>query len=308
MSDVITQLRKKEITPEQALEQTLLPGKHISEIECDLDVKPLQCGFYHLEENLYLRKNRPDLIIVAARSGVGKTAFAGQVALNVSKHSNVLFFSLEMTKEMLKERFVALETQKPLKRLVTLPKTVIDATNHTQSKYNLFIDDTRGLTINELVARAKRHHEKKPLDLVVVDYLQIVNCNEKRTKAEEVLYVAGALKDLAIALRVPVLALAQSNRAIDGRGMYVDYKSGEQKKATNVRPLMSDLADSAGIEKWSDVIMFLYRQYLEDRTRPGEADCYILKNRNGATEDFTMEFSGEICKFFDRGPMTGDGL
>jgi replicative DNA helicase len=292
-------VRDKTISPEQALAAYELPGRHISAIECAFEVEPLKCGFKAIEDRLYLRKNRPDLSVIAARPGHGKTSLVCQIALNVSKHSNVLVFSLEMGAASLKERFLAVELDKPLKKLNLLTKEQVQAVNKRLESYRLVIDDTNSLHINEIVSRARARHKISPLSLVVVDYIQIVRTNGLRSKAEEVNLIAEQLKTLAKELNCPILAVAQNNRNIDGRGSYVDYKSGELKRATNTRPLMSDLADASGIEKWADFIAFIDRPFLTDRTRPGEADIFVVKNRNGVVDDFVLAFSGELTKFFD---------
>lgn len=295
------------ISPQEALKTFEFPGRHISEIECALESDALPCGFSVIENRKYFRKGRSDLIVVAARPGSGKTAFVCQVALNVSRTLPVLVFSLEMNAASLKERLLAVEINRPIKKLQYTDKEQISRGNDQLSHYSLIIDDTNGLHINELISRAKLFHSQHPsLGLIVVDYIQIVQAMNSRSKAEEVANVARALKELAKDLNCPVLVAAQNNRNIEGRGSFIDYKTGEMSQAKNNRPMMSDLADSAGIEKWADFIMFLQRPYLVDRTRRDETDVFVVKNRNGEVEDFILSFNGEMTKFFDyRGPENG---
>lgn len=297
--DLAEKLRSGALTPDEALKKFELPGRHISEIECSFESEPLPCGFREIELNNYLRKQRPDLSIVAARPGHGKTSFACQVAMNVSIHAPVLVFSLEMTASSLKERLLAVKLNMPIKEVQRISKGDLAEANAALAAHKLIIDDTNGLHINTLVSRAKAQHAASPLALIVVDYVQIIAANAMRSKAEEVSLIAERLKTLAKDLNVPILALAQNNRNIEGRSSYIDYKSGELKYAANARPQMSDLADSAGIEKWADMVCFIQRQYLVDRTRPGEADFFVVKNRNGLTDDFVLQFSGDKTAFYD---------
>lgn len=288
------------MSPEQALKTFEFPGRHISEIECSLESDPLPCGFTEFEQRKYFRKNRPDLIVVAARPGHGKTSFVCQIALNVSKTMPVLVFSLEMNASSLKERLLAVELGRPIKKLQYVEKEIIENANRKLSNCNLIIDDTNGLHLNELINRTRAYKQANPdLGLVVVDYIQIVQTAQYRSKSEEVSIVARQLKELAKDLNCPVLVAAQNNRNIEGRGSFIDYKTGEMSQAKNNRPMMSDLADSAGIEKWADFIMFLQRPYLVDRTRRDETDVFVVKNRNGEAEDIILGFSGEMTKFSD---------
>jgi replicative DNA helicase len=202
-----------------------------------------------------------------------------------------------MTASSLKERLLAVKLDRPMKEVYKLSKGDIEQVNAALGAHKLIIDDKNGLTINELVSRSKAQHALEPLALIVVDYIQIIASNSARSKAEEVSLIAEKLKTLAKELNCPVLCLAQNNRNIEGRSSYIDYKSGELKYAGNAR-MMSDLADSAGIEKWADFVCFIQRQYLVDRTRPGEADFFVVKNRNGQTEDFKLKFAGEKTKFY----------
>lgn len=294
---------KGDIDPEQGLSKFEFPGRHISEIECSLESEPLPCGFKVIEEKRYFRLNRPDLYILAARPGMGKTSLVCQVSLNVANTLPVLVFSIEMNAASLKERLLAVESQRPIKKIPYImqsdPELIQTATRRLNTK-KLTIDDTNGLTLSMLEDRARSFKKANPnLGLIVVDYLQIVNIPSMRSKTEEVSTVARKLKELAKELNCPVLSAAQNNRNIEGRSHYIDYESGEVQHA-KTRPMMSDLADSAGIEKWADLVMFIERPWLIDRTRPAEADIYVVKNRNGEAEDFVLGFNGEMTRFYDK--------
>lgn len=251
---------------------------------------PLQCGIKEIEKNHYLRAGKPDLVIVAARPGTGKTAFACQLGLEVARKGNVYMFSLEMTKEQLKTRIMSIESEVPARRLHMLPDDRKLRINKQLGSLGFFIDDTNGISINHLINRALQLHQTKPISLIIVDYLQIVNVTERRTKAEEVGYVTDQLKALAKRISAPVVALAQMNRNVEGRSHYV-------KDPT---PQMSDLADSAQIEKCADMIMFLHKPSMYDVNMPKDLiKVYVAKNRNGESKPFKLRYSGEIYKFFD---------
>lgn len=267
------------------------PAEHISGIEFDLDNSPLPCGFKDFEKNRYLRQGKSDLVVIAARPSHGKTALALQLAMNVARRVGpVVFFSLEMDKRQLKQRAVALESETNIGKLHTLSEARRQKLNDLFSTMPLYIDDTANLNVNILMSRAMAFKKSEPLSLVIVDYLQIVATDAGRSKAEEVAEVSAKLKQLAKDLSVPVLTLAQMNRAIEVR-------QGTEKRTT--RPLMSDLADSAGIEKWADLVLFLHRPYLINKSRPDEVDVFAAKNRHGDTQDFTLGFKGELTKFSD---------
>lgn len=275
---------------DEKLKRAECPAVSIGAIDYDIDNSHLPCGFRDIEQYQYLRRGKPDLVVVAARPGVGKTAFALQLAANVAAGAGpVLFFSLEMDRRQLKQRLVALQSETSISKLHMLgerkKKEISDHFNALQ----LGIDDEPSMPINVLMSRAIAAHKRAPLALVVVDYLQIIASASRRSKREEVAEIAEKLKVLAKTLNVPVVALAQMNRAVEQRG----FNSRE------TRPVLSDIADCDDIGKWSDLVMFLHRQELINKERPGEVDVFVVKNRHGAAEDFKLSFSGQITKFYD---------
>lgn len=281
---LIKDIRDGKITPEEAVDKFDLPGQHIADIEVDLQVEPLTCGFRSFEENYFFRKHRPDLITIASRPGGGKTSIGMQMALNVSEMGPVLLFSLEMSKDQLKQRILSLETGKSALQLkVPSNLGLIKAANQRLRNLKLYIDDQNSLDIDTLVSRAINYNRRSPLSLIVVDYMQIVNTAISRSRTEEISYISEKLKNLAKEIRCPVLALAQMSRNIDQR----------LREDENARPMMSDLAESSGIEKWSDVILAIHK--------PNEhiAKVFCLKNRHGAMKDVSMQFSGELTKFIE---------
>lgn len=243
-----------------------------------------------------------DLVILAARPGVGKTSFALNMAVNAAKAGvAVAFFSLEMSGSQLTQRILCSEA------LVNLGKirsgkiaegdwgAIADASN-TLSKLEMYIDDTPGLSIMEARAKARRElrhvvgTDKK--GLIIVDYLQLMQPPTVRrdgNRAVEVGEISRGLKVLAKEMDMPVIALSQLSRAVEMRG----------KK----RPQLSDLRESGSIEQDADIVMFIDRSMdemeAEDSGRPdlGTAELIVAKHRNGPTRDITLSFSPELTKF-----------
>jgi len=241
--------------------------------------------------------HRTDLLILAARPAMGKTALALNIAAAVASAGHgVGMFSLEMSAGQLTTRMLvararvsagAVRTGK-LDRATDWPALVEAA----EAAYRLpiFIDDTPGLTISQLRSKARRLKSKHPgLALLVVDYIGLMSGDDKRaSRQEQVAASSRGLKALAKELDVTVLALSQLNRAVEQRDPKI--------------PQMSDLRESGAIEQDADVIMFIYRDeyYLKEAsTRPGEADVIVAKQRNGATGTVPLAFQGEFTLFTD---------
>lgn len=257
-------------------------------------------GYIRLDE-LTSGFQQSELIIVAGRPSHGKTALAVNIARNaaVDGHKNILFFSLEMTVRELMIRLLASEARVDATRL-KIGKTTNEewnriATNMTKLKTNLFIDDTSDLTILELRAKARRLKFEKGIDMIVVDYLQLLKGQDTRYERRdlEVAYVSRSLKALAKDLEIPVVACAQLNRGIEQRG--------KEKK-----PQLSDLRESGSIEQDADVVIFVHRPFLtekSDPTDPGyeelkrKSEIVIGKQRNGPVGHFDLMFLSEFTKF-----------
>jgi replicative DNA helicase len=275
---------------EKVLEDFEMPGTHISNIEFDPLNQALPTGFHDMDKHRYIRQGKSDLVVLAARPGAGKTALAMQIAANVSERYPVYFFSLEMAKDQLKQRLYALYSETSINKLHLLTENKKHELDSFFKTLDLRINDTNGLDINTLMSSAHAFAKKRRPALIVIDYLQIISPSKPgRSKAEEVAEISEKLKTLAKELSCPILTLAQMNRNVEGRSAY----------SKDPKPMMSDLADSSAIEKWSDVIFFMHRPYLINRERPGEADVFVAKNRHGPNENFTLGFSSELIKFFD---------
>lgn len=252
------------------------PGALLGDIQTPNVPAPLPVGLQSFEDALYFRAGCPDLVVMAARPGHGKTVLLCQLAAELARTKAVHLFSLEMTKEQLKERLVKAEGATAL------------------AGRQLYIDDTNGLDINTLYARVVARNRRTPLAAVFVDYLQIVSTPVSRSKTEEVNLIAQRLKDLAKELNIPVVVAAQMNRNVEGRLAAAKHKE-------LVRPLMSDVADSAGIEKWADTLMFLHRQWVNGAESPNAVTMCVNKARHGRVRDVKLHFRGDLLKFYDRG-------
>ena len=241
-----------------------------------------------------------DLVILAARPGVGKTSFALNLATNSAKLGvTVAFLSLEMSAAQLVQRVLCSEARVNLSRLRAgqLQESdwgaIADASN-TLSKLDMYIDDTPSLSILELRAKARRELRGADKGLIVVDYLQLMQPPQTRrdgNRAVEVGEISRGLKVLAKEMDMPVIALSQLSRQVEMRG----------KK----RPMLSDLRESGSIEQDADIVMFIDRSMDEieaesdDRPDMGMAELIVAKHRNGPTRDIKLAFNAEFTRFMD---------
>lgn len=234
------------------------------------------------------------LIILAARPGQGKSALAMSMIANaIRKHNaRVAFFSLEMTKEQLVERLLSAESATAGTKLRTGELELEDferlnyAANELMLK-PLYIDDNAESTVLQIRSKARRLYAEQGLDLIVVDYMQLMHASEERmgSRQEEVAAISRGLKALSKELNVPVLALAQLSRAVESRA--------------DKRPILSDLRESGQVEQDADAVLFIYREdyYIEDTDRQNIADILIAKHREGATGTVSLFFRKEITQF-----------
>ena len=242
-----------------------------------------------------------NLIILAARPGMGKSAMvtniAANVALHKSKPSAVALFSLEMSESELAQRFVSAEAKirsedlrKGKIRDERKWMRVLEAANRFENA-PLYLDDSSDLGILDLRAKCRRLHQQLPngLGLIIIDYLQLMRPDGRtESRVEQIGQMSRGLKVLAGELEVPVIALSQLSRAVESR--------------TDKRPMLSDLRESGNIEQDADIVLFIYRDdyYTQDQSeRPGEADLIIAKNRHGSLEDVPLAFQGEFTRFMN---------
>ncbi len=251
-------------------------------------------GFYDFD-NMTSGLQKSDLIILAARPSMGKTALALNIAQNVALKAKktVAIFSLEMSKEQLVQRMLCSEAEVDTHKLKTGNMQASDweklttAMNHFADA-PLFIDDKPGATVMEVRAKCRRlAMEQKEIGLVVIDYLQLMEASgNKEDRTQQISGISRGLKGLARELNVPVIALSQLSRAVESR--------------PDKRPMMSDLRESGAIEQDADIIMFIYRdEYYnkEDTENRGKAEVIVAKHRNGAVGSVDLLFQGSITKF-----------
>lgn len=236
-----------------------------------------------------------DLIIIAGRPSMGKTSLALNIAenaaLNVAKKHAVAIFSMEMSIEQLAFRLVSSlgrVNQAHLRngRFADEEWPRINGAIQMMSDAAIFIDDTPAMTPTEIRARARRLDREHNLDLIVVDYLQLMHvAASTENRATEISEISRSLKALARELKIPIIALSQLNRSVEQR---------QDKK-----PVMSDLRESGAIEQDADLILFIYRDEVYDHATPrkGIADIHIAKQRNGPTGEFSLTFLGQFTKF-----------
>ena len=241
-----------------------------------------------------------DLIILAARPSVGKTAFVLTMARNmvVDHHIPVAIFSLEMPDTQLVTRIMVSETGLPSEKLRGAKKMSQDEWNQLHDGLNklsrapLWIDDTPSLSIYEFRSKARRLVNKQHVKLIIIDYLQLMTGPPelKGMREQEVAAISRSLKAIAKELNVPIIALSQLNRSVETRG-------------GNKRPQLSDLRESGAIEQDADIVMFIHRpEFLgvqDDGGFPGETDLIIAKHRNGEVCDVKMRFLASEVKFVD---------
>lgn len=242
-----------------------------------------------------------DLVILAARPGMGKTAFVISVMRNVcvDQQISAAFFSLEMSERQVTQRLISIETEIPLDRVIHASKRQPGDMERMIQKSGklydapMFVDDTPGISILELRAKARRLKHKHDIKLVVVDYLQLMNGSRNRSRDEEVGQISRGLKHLGKELDVPVIALSQLSRAVETRG-------GDKI------PKLSDLRESGNIEQDADIVMFLYRPeyYGIDQDESGmptanTGEVIIAKHRSGALDNITMSFTGKYTRWSD---------
>jgi replicative DNA helicase len=236
-----------------------------------------------------------DLVIVAGRPAMGKSTFAVNMAehaaLDPRSRASVAIFSLEMPSDQVVTRMLASVGRVPLSNLRSGQLSPGDwdrvgGANSQLAEARIFVDETAALTPTELRARARRIKREHGLDLIVVDYLQLMQVpGTKENRATEIAEISRGLKVLAKELSLPVIALSQLNRGVEQR--------------ENKRPVMSDLRESGSIEQDADMILLIYREEVYDRntTRKGLAEIDLVKHRNGDIGTFTLTFKGQFTRF-----------
>ncbi|HCC00311.1 MAG TPA: replicative DNA helicase, partial [Ruminococcaceae bacterium] len=252
------------------------------------DFLGMPTGFSELDR--YIKGlNRSDLILLAARPAMGKSAFA----LNIAQHvadvgGKVAFFSLEMTREQNVTRMLSAQARIENGKLLTGELSADEWVRLAEgadslSKFPLYFDDTSGVTVPEIKARCRRMRD---LDLVIIDYLQLMSAGRRiDNRVQEVSEITRSLKIMAKDLNVPILTLSQLSRGTETR--------------TGHRPQLSDLRESGSIEQDADIVLFLYREdyYEQNEENHNQATCIVGKNRHGSTGDVSLHWDGAHTEF-----------
>lgn len=251
----------------------------------------LPTGFLELDRRIF-GLNRSDLLILAARPGMGKTSFAMNIAVNVGKKyrdKQICVFSLEMSKEQIVARMINSEALLPSEAMKTGKvaadkwKQIMESADML-SQLPIYIDDTPGCNVSTIKSKLRR---MKNLGVVIIDYLQLMTAvsNFHGNRVAEISEITRQLKVMAKELNVPVIALSQLARGPEQR--------------PDKRPLLSDLRDSGSIEQDADIVMFLYRNAYYDKTDPNQnvCECIVAKNRHGETGTAYLGWQGEYTRF-----------
>ncbi|MBI45410.1 MAG: replicative DNA helicase [Candidatus Marinimicrobia bacterium] len=249
-------------------------------------------SFFELD-NLLSGFQKSDLIILAGRPSMGKTALALNFSRNISVDHNmkVGFFSLEMSSKQLVERLITSESEvdSHLVRTGKLPKNEwkkLSEGASVLSEANFYIDDSADLNIMELRAKARQLKAEKDIDILFIDYIQLLHAAQKlESRQQEISYISRSLKALAKELDIPIVALSQLSRAVETR--------------TDHRPIMSDLRESGAIEQDADVVMFIYRKYVYSNSEEdaGLGEIIIAKHRNGPIGNVKISFIDRYARF-----------
>jgi replicative DNA helicase len=256
------------------------------------DIVGVPTGFVDLDKML-TGLQPSDLLIIAGRPGQGKTGFLLSIAKNASltHKKHVAIFSLEMSNEQVVQRLIAQETGIDSQRLRTgkLQEQEWPLFTHAIEVFgdtHIYLDDTPAITPLQLRTKCRRLHMEFGLDLIIVDYLQLMGGDTRNdNRVQEVSYISRNLKILARELNVPVLAAAQLSRAVEQR--------------SDKRPVLSDLRESGSLEQDADIVMFIYRpdQYEKDTVKQNVAEIIIAKHRNGPVGSVELVFRGALAKF-----------
>lgn len=255
-------------------------------------INGLRTGFTDLD-NMLTGLHGGELILIAARPAMGKTAFVLNIAHHVSMKEQVpiVLFSLEMSREQLVTRLVAVDSMVEAKSLKTGDLTDNDwgkiiETADNMANAPIFIDDNSAITMPELRSKCRKLKQTEGIGLIIIDYLQLMSATGKvESRQQFISEVSRSLKTLARELNVPVIALSQLNRAVDSR--------------TDHRPVLADLRESGAIEQDADVVMFIYRDdyYNDASEKPGIAEIIVAKQRNGSTGPVDLAWISRYTKF-----------
>lgn len=262
-------------------------------------IRGIPTGFRDLDK-LLAGLQRSDLLVIASRPSMGKTALMLNIALNIAtkaKQGAVLIFSLEMSKEQLADRLIAAEASVDAWKLRTgegLDDKDFERLSEAMGELAeapIYIDDTSGITVSDLRTKARRLHHQHPLAVIMVDYLQLMSGGSRfantANRVQEISEISRSLKILARELNVPVVALSQLSRSVENRHPQI--------------PQLADLRESGSIEQDADIVAFLYREeyYNPDTDRQNITDLLVKKHRNGPTRNLELFFDRDKQRYLD---------
>ena len=265
--------------------------EHLEEVEKrGSDLTGVSTGLRDLDKKLG-GLQPSNLVVIAARPAMGKSTLALNIGTHVARqHGPVAIFSLEMAREEIVQRLLCSEAKVDSMKLRTgqLGSKWPDLVKAANSLYKvpIYVDDAAQITVTDIRAKCRRLKRKSGLELVVVDYLQLMQGNNRENRQQEIAEISRNLKNLARELEVPVIGVSQLNRGLESRN--------------DKRPQLGDLRESGAIEQDADVVMFIYRDdYYNDEAQKGVADILISKHRAGATGAVKVTFAAEYTKFDD---------
>ena len=260
-------------------------------------VRGVTSGFYDIDK-ITSGWGKSDLIIVAARPSMGKSSMARSFILNacIKQEANIAFFSLEESRAQIGKKFISAVSEVPYERiklgnLSDKEWSKIHSAIRELENLNLTIDDTSGLSVFELKSKCRMLNHKKKLDMVVIDYLQLMRGEVKKNanREQEISYISRSLKGLAKDLNIPVIALAQLSRAVEIR--------------SDKKPMLSDLRESGSLEQDADIVSFIYRPdyygitEVDGQDITGQTKFIIAKHRSGELGEPKLQFQAQKAKF-----------
>jgi replicative DNA helicase len=294
--DIAQERAREGIVPlDQIIHETIQQLAAIA--QSGVTVSGVPSGFYDLD-NITNGFQKGDLIIIAARPSMGKTAFALNVATHAASKKGgskkVLIFSMEMPRAHLGQRLLCSEAGISLSNMRTAQMIEANYQALVQAgaalyETKLFIDDTGNLSVMDIRAKARRLQAEKGLDMIIIDYIQLMRVHKDvQSREQEISSISRGLKILAKELGIPILALAQLNRMVEQRD--------------NKRPRPSDLRESGALEQDSDLILFIYRDFMYNKNTedPDLAEIIVGKHRNGPLGTVRLKFEGQFTRFVNR--------
>ncbi len=283
MSNTGALLKQIKTDPDFA-DRLIYPGRQLADFDMTkLKMVTMSSGFPTLDAMKFLKKDRGELVVIGARPSQGKSGLGFQIGTYIARKGKAHIFSLEMGHESVLTRQVSIAMNKPIDYIQS-GRALTEELEYAKSalmSINCIIDDRSNLNVYQICDAAKMQNKKHKTDLIIVDYLQIVNCDNNENRAVAIGKVSTALKELAKDLNIPVIALSQLNRNSESRedGM----------------PQMSDLKESGQIEQDADVVLLIHRP----KDTPNTAKLIIAKNRNGPTGEIEVNFHPAQCMFED---------